>query len=265
MPPATAVVGSALFGDHGIGTTDPGKSGTFRKTAEFDRHLPGPVNFKDRFWQGRVADKGLIGGVKEDQRLVFPGIVDPGFQLRGSDCRAGWVVGVAEIDQVNLFGGESRDEAIFPGTLEIDDTLVAAVGKNPGTAGHDVGVKIDRVDRIGDGNADILAEQFLDIAGIALRAVTDKDLIGGDIGASYLKVGCDDCLAEEKIALLWSVTTESGVLAHLCHRALEGVNHCRAEPHGDIADAEFDHIHRRVVLLEDADPSGDIGKEIRGL
>ena len=53
-------------------------------------------------------------------------------------------------------------------------------------AAHDVGVEVDRVDRIGYGEFEVTAEDFLDAGNIRFRTVTDEDFVKIEVDAPCL-------------------------------------------------------------------------------
>jgi len=69
----------------------------------------------------------------------------------GCHC-AGGVVGEAEVDEVDGVGWGGGDEVVFGGAGEIDYSFVSAlVGWGACSACHYVGVDVDGVDGVGDG------------------------------------------------------------------------------------------------------------------
>ena len=172
---------------------------------------------------------------------------------------------MVEVDQIHLLPGQFRYEVVRPGRVEVDDALVAAVPVDPGAAGHDVGVQVDRVDRVRDGDLRPGAEQFLDVAGVALGAVADEHLVGLDESPARPEIVGGDGLAQEVVALLRAVTAEPGHGAHLVHSLVEGLDACRRQRVGDIADAQLDHLALGVGGLEGGHPLGDVGEQVGGL
>ena len=94
------------------------------------------------------------------------------------------IVGKAQVDQVHRLGGQVGNEAIFRGAVQIDNALVAAVPERSTAAGHHIGVQVDRIDRVGDGNANIGGKDFLNVAGVAFGPVADENFIGVDVRAT---------------------------------------------------------------------------------
>ena len=87
--------------------------------------------------------------------------------------------------------------------------MVAVVGTVACTAGHDIGVDIDWVDRIWDSHFEVIGKDLLDVGGIAFCAITHKDFIGRDISAYGLEVIFGNSFAQEVVTLLRTITTEA--------------------------------------------------------
>src|SRR5690606_15057412 len=133
----------------------------------------------------RIADVGLVGAVEEDDGLVGLRVGDPGGELFAGGDGAGRVVGETKVNQIARRRGDGGNVAVGRRALEVDNTFVAAVEIGSGAAGHDVRVDVNRVDRIGNGEPETFGgEDFLDVAAIALRAVGNEDLVGGDRAAA---------------------------------------------------------------------------------
>ena len=97
MSVSPGIKGRAFFGNYCEGTACSGKTRCLGIAAELDGNFPGSFDLKDGFRQRVVLDKGLIGGIEEDEGLVVPGIIDPGLQLFSGDGRTGRIVGEAQI------------------------------------------------------------------------------------------------------------------------------------------------------------------------
>ncbi len=181
------------------------------------------------------------------------------------DGRPGGVVGEAQVDQVDLGLGQVRDEPVVAGAVQVDDALVAPVDHGAGAAGHHVGVQVDRVDRVGDGDGDVGGEDLLDVAGVALGAVADEHLVGFDPRPPGLEILGRDFLPQELVALLGAVAAEGGGIRHLVHRLVKGPDAGRGQGSGHVADAELDDVRRGVGLLVGRHAPGDLGEQVGGL
>ncbi len=201
-------IGHALFGNHGIGTTGTGETGGLGEAAELNSHLTCPLDLIDRAWQAIVLNKRLVGGIVEDQRLVGFGIIDPRLELLFGRHHAGWIIGEAEIDQVNRLSGWCGHEAIFTIAIKIDQPLITTITRLTGTTRHHVGIDIDWIDRIGHRNGNVGGKDLLEVTRVTLGAITHKDLIGLYITAAILKIILGDRLAQKIVALLRAVTVE---------------------------------------------------------
>ena len=72
-------------------------------------------------------------------------------------------------------------EPILLGAGHVEDVFIAAaVIGGSCTPGHDVGVDIDRVDRIGHGHRAVYRKDLLYVATVALGPIRDKDLLRFD-------------------------------------------------------------------------------------
>jgi len=117
----------------------------------------------------RVGDKGFIRCVNEDHGVVGSGVIDPFFQFSPAGHHPGRVVGKAEIDNVHLTGRQSRDKAVGLVAGEIDDVLVVALSVCfTGAADHDIGIVVDRINRITDSNNVVQGKDVEDVGTITL-------------------------------------------------------------------------------------------------
>ena len=67
--------------------------------------------------------------------------------------------------------------------------------KRTGSTGHDVGIDVDRIDRVRYGDADVRREQLLKVAAVALTSVAHEHVVGVDRHAQRRVVAGDDRLA----------------------------------------------------------------------
>ena len=214
----------------------------------------------------RVADEGLVGGVEEDEGLVRVRVVHERRELLARGGGAGGVVGEAEVEQVDLAFGRGGDEAVGLVALEVDEAGVAAVGGGASAAGHDVGVHVDRIDGVGHADGEAAGgEEFLEVAGVALGAVADEDLVRLDVGAAGLEVGLGDGLAQEVVAELGAVAAEGGVGAHFADGLLHGLDAGGREGASHVADAQANEAGVGMGGGELADARGDRREQVRGL
>ena len=166
-----------------------------------------------------IADVSLVSRVEEDERLVRPRVIDPRLELRARRDGAGRVVRKAEIDHVHLFRRRLGDEAVLRGALQIDEPRIrAALVALAGVAGHDVRIDIDGIDRVGDRDAVLVAEDVEDVAAIALRAVADEDLVIRDLDALRAEIILRDRVPQPLVTLLRAVAVKAFARRHLVHR-----------------------------------------------
>jgi len=242
-----------------------GKTGGLGKGAELDGALLGPFDLVDRVRDLRVGDEGLIGGVKEDHRVVGIGVIDPFLQLGLGGHGAGRVVGEAEIDDVHLLGRKRRDEAVGLVAGHVDDVLVVALVVGlAGAADHDVGVVVDRVDRVADGHHVVHAEDVQDIGAVALGAVGDEHLLGLQVNAQRLVGFLDDGVDQPVVALLRAVAGELVGGAQVVHGGVERLQHGRRQRTGHVADPQADDLGGRVGLGKGAHAAADLGEQVTG-
>ena len=94
-----------------------------------------------------------------------------------------------------------------------------------GASSHDVGVHIDRIDRVGDAHDVVCGEDVTDIARVALGTIADKHLLTIQLDATSGKVVSDDGIDEEIVAMFRTIPTESlaiGTFIHSMVHRLDG-------------------------------------------
>ena len=212
-----------------------------------------------------VADKGFIRRIEQNQRPVLAGVLHPGGQLRARGRGPRGVVRKAQVDQIDRLAGQGGHIAVGGGAVQIDQAGVAAIDGGIGAPGHDVGIHIHRVHRIGDGHAHILGKNFLDVAGVGLGPVADEDFIGLDLSATGLEVVRSNRLAQKVVALLRAIAAKAGGIGHLVRGLVQRGNAGGRQRLGHVANAQADQVFVRVLLLKGADAPGDVGKQIAGL
>ena len=214
----------------------------------------------------RVLDEGLIGGVKQDQGLVGPGVVHPLLQLGPAGPGAGGVIGEAEVDQVHRAGGQRCREVVGGADRQVGKTAVLAcpIGV-AGVARHHVAVYINRINRIGYGNAVVGAEDVEDVAAVALGAIGDEDLLGTDVTAAGLEIVLSNRLPQPQVTLLRAVAMEALAVAQLVYGRLHGIAAGFWQWFGHIADAQANQRRIGVGFTEKLHPPGDFREEITSL
>ena len=259
---AGGIPGDEGLRDDGVGAAGAGEAGGLGETAELDRDVAGALDLVDGVGDCGVADVGLVRAVEEDDSLVLLRVFHPRGELGLGGDGAGRVVREAEVDQVGGDRRHGRHVAVGGRALEVGDALVTAVDVGAGAARHDVGVDVDRVNGVGNREADVVGEDFLDVAAVALRAVGDEDFVGVDLAAAGGVIVLLHGLAQERVTLLRAVALEGGALRHLVGRGMERLDAHRRQRLGDVTDAEADHRLGRIGGDVGADALGDVAKEV---
>src|SRR5947209_19482558 len=78
------------------------KSADLGEAAKFDRTVRRARNLVNRMRESRIADVGLVGGIEQDQSIVFARIIDPMSQLLGRCHGASWIVRETQIGYVDV-------------------------------------------------------------------------------------------------------------------------------------------------------------------
>ncbi len=244
---------------------DTGEAGGLGEGAELDGALLGPFDFVDGVRDLRVGDERLVGGVKEDHAVVGIGVIDPLLQLGLAGHGAGRVVGEAEIDNVHLLRRQRRDETVGLVARHVDDVLVIPLVIGfAGAADHDVGVVVDRVDRVADGDDVVQGEDVEDVGAVALGAVGDEHLLGLQGNAERLVGFLDDGVDQPVVALLRAVAGELVGGGQIVHGVMEGLEHSRCQRAGNITDPQADDFSIRVGGGKFAHAAADLGEQVAG-
>ena len=86
------------------------------------------------------------------------------------------------------------NESVVGGARQVNDPFVAAVRfRRAAVARHYVRVDIDRVNRIGNRDFVLVAENIENKAAIAFRSIRDKNLVIGDIDIAIAIIALRDC------------------------------------------------------------------------
>ena len=244
-----------------------GEPAVLREAPKLDRAITRAFDFEDRARHRGVLDEGLVGGVVEDDRAVRTGVGDPGFELLARGGAAGRVVRVAEVNEIDRLTRDLWHEAVFRGALEVVEAGVGAVFvRFASVAGHDVCIDVNGIHRVCDGDLVPGTEDVEDVAGVALAAVGDEDLIGVDLDAACLEVVLCDGVAQEVVTLFRAIAAEGGAVAHFIDGFVHGIAHGLGQRLGHIADAATDQALRgvRVRLREDFHATCDFREEVTG-
>ena len=114
-------------------------------------------------------------------------------------------------------------------------------------ARHNVGINVNRVNRVRNQNGVVSAENVEDVAEVALCTVRDEDLIGGELYAVGLVVA-DQRLVQEAVALLIAVAVEGLLLGLILNGCVQCVDNSRYQRTGYVTDAQTDDISLRMCF-----------------
>ena len=254
-----------LLRDHAERAACAGKARRLGKTAEFDCALLGPFDLKNAVGHVRIGDKCFICRVIEKDGLILQRIIHPFFQSFLCNTHSGGIVWETQIDHVHRLLRDLRQEAVFLLAGHVHNlapTLALYVVAR--TSGHDVGVHIDRVDWVAHRDDIVHAKDVADAAGVALRAVADKNLIRRNINPAGLKIIFCDCLTEERITRFGAIAAERLRFAHLLRSGTHRLDDCLWQRAGHVADPQADDLLLRVLLHKGVHLIVDVHKQIAG-
>ena len=235
----------------------PRKARLLRERAEFNRTSSRPLALVNRVRDIGFGNISLIGRVKENHAAVLVGVIHPALQRFLPHDSTGRVVRRAEVNEVRcLARREGRCEIIFRGAGQVGDARIDALRRVVVTAParHHIRVEVHGIDRVADRDCGIEAENFLDIAGIALCAVRNKNLIRTNLRTARLIVKFDHLIPEEGIAVFRPVAAEGLRFSHLVDRLVQCLNDRRAKRLRHVADAHPDD----ALALMRVGKSGDL-------
>ena len=134
-------------------------------------------------------------------------------------------------------------------------------------ARHHVRVDVDRIDRVGDRDAVLIAEDVENEAAVALRSVGDEDLVVSDLDAAISEVVLRNLLAQELVAFVRRIAAKGLTVAEFLDGRMHGINGSARQRLGHVADAAADEIVGgvRIAIGELLHAPADLGKEIAGL
>ena len=190
-----------------------------------------------------------------------------------SDHRAGWIVGIAEIDHVHWFSGWLWNKSIGGCAGQIDQPFVATACKRGARVSlHDIVVYIDRIHRVTYGGAiatlrwSARRHDFHEGAGIWLTAVGKKDLVRRDSNAAITVITLHNGLADKVITSGGAIATERRAIGEFIDRGVHGRNDRGGKRLSDIADAAADDLFGNggVRLCEYSHSTGDFREQVAG-
>ena len=193
------------FGDDRPAQPHAGEAGLLGETVDLDGAGLGPFDLIDRTRQARVADKGGIGGVENDDRLVRKGVIHKKLELRAGGDGARGIIRTANVDEVGLALGRLGEETVGLVAGHIDQPLILPASVAAGAPGDDVGIDVNRIGGVLNGDDVIEPKDGLDISRVGLGAVADEELIGLERDA-VARVTSRQSFAKGLVALLIAVT-----------------------------------------------------------
>ncbi|MBA7663519.1 hypothetical protein ES703_71564 [subsurface metagenome] len=144
-------------------------------------------------WNLLFGDKSLVSGVEEDDSFCPMCEINPFLQSFFARNRSRRIIRKAEINNINSLLWYIRDKVILSGARHIDDFFILAVSaRRTGPTSHNIAIDIDRIHRVWYSNDIVSAEDFLNIARIALGTVADEYFVRFQLDASAVKVIFDN-------------------------------------------------------------------------
>ncbi len=192
-------------------------------------------------------------------------ILDPPSELFTRGHGTGRVVGETQVNQVDMLCGDRGHEVVLCSRWDIDQP-----GKPPSLVGrsraprHDVGIDINRVDRVGDGDFVVGPENLQDVSSIAFRAVRNEHLVGLDRRAARCKIVRYDRISQKIIALFGAISAKCRTHGHFVDRIVPRLDNGARQRFGDVANSQANDLRLRMIGAEFGDAPADLGKQISG-
>jgi hypothetical protein len=163
---------------------------------------------------------------------------------------------------MSTFCVSSRDEIVRLVARHRRSLVVPLLVGVAGAADHDVGVVVDRVDRVADGDDVVQGKDVEDVGAVALGAVGDEHLLGLEGNAERFVGLLDDGVDQPVIPLLRAVAGEL-VGGKVVHRPVERLITAGAA-------VATSPIPRRMTFAagwrrQIHERGGDLGEEVAGL
>ena len=254
-----------VLGDHGKSESKAGKARGLGEGPELDRTAPGALTLVDGMGYPLLGNIGLVGRVIEDDRAVTARVVHPLLQPVFFHDGTRRIVWKTQIDQVGHPAlRQLRCKAVFRRAGHIDDLPVGTrrLIIRSGPARHDIGVHIDRVDRITYRDRIVDAEDLLDIAAVALGPVGHKDLLRGNVTPAAPVIEFRDLLPQKGVAQVRRISSETVGRPHLVDGRVQGTDDLRRQRLGHISDSQPDHLRLRMGFLIGAHLLSNRGKQV---
>ena len=115
----------------------------------------------------RIGNVRLIRRIEEQKRIVLARVIDPARELRARCDGTSWIVWKTKIDEIDMLLRRLGHEIVFRRAGQIMNALVAAIlSCRARVARHHVCVHVHRIDRIGDRDFVLAAENIEDVTAI---------------------------------------------------------------------------------------------------
>ena len=202
------------LGDDGVATTDTCESCCLGETAELDGTLFCSFYLVDGMWQGVIADESLVGSIVKDDCLMTKGVIDPcgKFLLRDDSSRG--VVGIAQVDDIEMLCWDVAREVVAGMTGNVAKT----------TSCHDVGIDIHRIYGVGNANNVIRSKDVAYITCVAFGTIADKHFIIIKLDAARSEVMSNNGIDEEAVTLFRTIATEGFGVGVFIDSTMHGAN-----------------------------------------
>ena len=165
---------------------------------------------------------------------------------------AGGVVGIAQIDHVHVAVRHGGDKVVLLVAGQVHQTVPAVALVVACAAGHGIAVHVHGVHGVSHRHHGVVAEQLLNVAHVALRAVGHKHLVKCQLHAAARIVALADGIHQEVVAEVRAVAAEGLLTAHLVHSLVQCLDDSRHQRLGHVADAQTDDVGvgmRRLIFL----------------
>ena len=163
-----------------------------------------------------------------------------------------------------MFFRKSGQKSVLFGTRHInhiapDSPLPVITARSPC---HHIGIHIHRVHRITYRNLIFRTEYFLNVGGIAFRAVRDKNFIGPDLTSPALVIIFRYGISQKLISQIRRISPECLRPSHFLHSFVQCGNDGRSQRQCHIPDAQADYFFIRMRPTVRAYFFPDSGKKI---
>jgi len=210
----------------------------------------------------------LVGRVEQNNGPVFQRVIHPCLELRAIGDGAGRIVRRTQINHIHMPFGRLGDESVARFARQINQLRVSTgLIRFTGVTGHDVGVHINRINRVADGDFVFMAEDIEDIAGVAFGAVADKNFVVGHLATAVAEIVFGNGGPKPFVTLFRPVAAERLAHGHFVHGFVHRGDGGGRQWLGHVADAATDEALGgfRVGFAKNFYAPADFGKEITGL